>query len=279
MTSMKTRILTAVIAIPLILIVIFLISQTFWVATVILSLATALMTMEYLTASNLAKNPLITLPALLFSFTAPLFAHTKYLLIPLFAYIVLVFFIMIIKTEDVTYKEYAFAFSGTFLITFGMSCFSYLCTFFNHYSAFFFVLVLATPWMADAGAYFAGTFLGKHKLCPKISPKKTVEGFLGGVVFCILTAIVVGLIFQNLIYKNTEINYMALVAVGVLDSVISVIGDLSFSLIKRYYNIKDYGSIFPGHGGMLDRCDSVIFTAPLILCINQIIPIILVRIV
>lgn len=278
-SSMKSRLLTAVIAIPLIIFVIFLITQTFWVATVLLSLATALMTFEYLSANKLVKNPFITLPAILFSFTSPLFSHTQYYLIPIFAYIVLTFFILILKNEEVTFKEYAFSFSGTFLITFGMSCFSHMCTFYNHYSAFFFVLVLATPWMADAGAYFTGTFLGKHKLCPKISPKKTVEGFLGGVIFCILTAILVGVIFQNLIYQHTQVNYMALVVIGVLDSVISVIGDLSFSLIKRYYNIKDYGSIFPGHGGMLDRSDSVIFTAPLVLCIHQIIPVIMVSIV
>ncbi len=275
MSSMKTRILTAVIAIPLIILLIFLMTKSFWIATVLLALATALMTTEYLSAGKLASNPFISVPAVLFSFSLTLFAHTAYILIPIFAYFLFGFFLLIIKNQEINFKDFSYAFTGTIIISFGMACFSYLCTYFSNFTIFFFVLVLATPWMADAGAYFAGTFLGKHKLCPNISPKKTIEGFIGGIVFCIATAIIIGVIFENLIYSAVTINYTALIVVGILDSIISVIGDLSFSLIKRYNNIKDYGSIFPGHGGMLDRCDSVIFTAPLVLCIHQLIPLIM----
>ncbi len=128
--------------------------------------------------------------------------------------------------------------------------------------------------MADAGGFFIGATLGKHKLCPDISPKKTVEGVIGGVIFCVISAVLVGLLFQYLIMPDLEINFWALVLLGIIDAPISIIGDLSFSLIKRRYKIKDYGSIFPGHGGMLDRFDSIIFTAPVIVLLNQFIPII-----
>lgn len=119
---------------------------------------------------------------------------------------------------------------------------------------------------------FIGASFGKHKLCPKISPKKTVEGAIGGILFCDLTAIIIGLIFHFCVMPDANINFWALILLGVIDAPVSILGDLSFSLIKRNYGIKDYGSIFPGHGGMLDRFDSVIFTAPVLVAINQFIP-------
>ena len=101
---------------------------------------------------------------------------------------------------------------------------------------------------------------------------KTVEGAIGGVVFCIASALIIGFIFHNLILPDMKINFWALALLGAIDAPVSILGDLSFSLIKRSLNIKDYGSIFPGHGGMLDRFDSIIFTAPIIVIINQFLP-------
>lgn len=119
---------------------------------------------------------------------------------------------------------------------------------------------------------FIGASFGKHKLCPKISPKKTVEGAIGGILFCDITAVIIGLVFKFLVMPDANINFWALILLGVIDAPVSILGDLSFSLIKRNYGIKDYGSIFPGHGGMLDRFDSIIFTAPVLVAINQFIP-------
>ena len=139
--------------------------------------------------------------------------------------------------------------------------------------SFFFVLIFLLPWMADGGGYFIGSSFGKHHFCPNISPKKTIEGVLGGIVFCVASAMLMGLFFQFVIFRNgVMVNFVALGILALLDSVVSVLGDLSFSLIKRSLKIKDYGSIFPGHGGMLDRCDSIIFTAPLVIVLSQFIP-------
>ena len=126
--------------------------------------------------------------------------------------------------------------------------------------------------MADAGGFFIGASFGKHKLCPNVSPKKTVEGAVGGLIFCVLTAVVLGLLFAFVIAPEYKFNFVALIILGVVDAVVSIFGDLSFSLIKRSVGIKDYSSVFPGHGGMLDRFDSIIFTAPVMLAINQFLP-------
>ncbi|MBE6915104.1 MAG: phosphatidate cytidylyltransferase [Ruminococcaceae bacterium] len=115
-------------------------------------------------------------------------------------------------------------------------------------------------WMTDTGAYFVGFFLGKHKLAPRISPKKTVEGAVGGVLICVLSMAFYGVLCNK--YFGGAFDPMLFALIGLVLSLLSQMGDLSLSIIKREYNIKDYGVIFPGHGGILDRFDSVLFTAP-----------------
>lgn len=274
MTSMYTRILTAVIAIPLLIGVLLVGELNHWVVTVVVSLATAFMTCEFLTAQKSFDNLKISVPCIGVSLIMPLLAETDFWFVPFYLYILVIFAILIFCHKTVTFREMAFCFTGTIIITAGMSSINWLIGLTPYHVAFFVLMALGVPWMADAGGYFAGVFFGKHKLCPTISPKKTVEGFIGGIVFCIAGAALLGVLFNFVFYKDVKINYLSLLLYGVLDSFISVLGDLSFSLIKRSCHIKDYGSIFPGHGGMLDRCDSVIFSAPLLLIIQQLIPII-----
>ena len=116
--------------------------------------------------------------------------------------------------------------------------------------------------MTDTFAYFSGYFFGKHKLCPEISPKKTVEGSIGGSLWSVGIVLVYGLLVDK--QFGVEINYIKLGVLGVLIAIVSQIGDLTASVIKRKYGVKDYGTIFPGHGGVLDRLDSIIATAPLV---------------
>ena len=128
---------------------------------------------------------------------------------------------------------------------------------------YIFVLALLAPWVSDAFAYFGGRFFGKHKLIPSVSPKKTVEGSISGVVMCTIACFLFGLFMEDVMGKTYPV--WAFAVMGVLIAVASQVGDLIFSLIKRRYEIKDYGFIFPGHGGILDRFDSVIATAPFVL--------------
>lgn len=139
------------------------------------------------------------------------------------------------------------------------------------YDAVYFVaLILGFAWGGDTVAYLVGNAIGKNKLAPKVSPKKTIEGAIGGV----LGSMVIGLLF-TLLYtqvfgrllplgKIHGLYYVAIAVLGLLAGVLGIIGDLFASAIKRQCGIKDYGTIFPGHGGILDRFDSVMFVAPLV---------------
>lgn len=126
---------------------------------------------------------------------------------------------------------------------------------------FMVILTLCGAWLADSGAYFAGTFFGKTPLCPSISPKKTVEGVLGGILTNGLIFIIIGL-FYEFALDGSPINYVPLFLTGMICALIGLVGDLTASVIKRQCGIKDYGNIMPGHGGIMDRFDSVLLVAP-----------------
>ena len=127
------------------------------------------------------------------------------------------------------------------------------------------VYLIAAPFvmafMTDTGAYLIGCAFGKHKLCPIISPKKTVEGLFGGILGGIVGMIVYGLVLQH--FFGFTVNYLFAVIYGALGAGGATFGDLMFSVIKRQTGIKDYGKLLPGHGGILDRFDSVTIVAPL----------------
>lgn len=128
--------------------------------------------------------------------------------------------------------------------------------------AFLVLLPLVAAWGSDTCALFAGMAFGKHKLAPVVSPKKTVEGAIGGVIGA--TLIMLGIAFVLNQYPRMGISYIGVAIMGAAGAAIGQLGDLSFSVIKRQCKIKDYSHIFPGHGGVLDRFDSVIFVAPVI---------------
>ena len=121
---------------------------------------------------------------------------------------------------------------------------------------YYWYFIFIGAWVTDTFAYFTGMLFGKHKLIHNVSPKKTVEGAIGGAVFCVILFVVYGAIVNNL--TQYDINLLVIAFAGLLSAIVSMIGDLSMSVIKRTYGIKDYGKIFPGHGGVLDRFDSIL---------------------
>ena len=121
---------------------------------------------------------------------------------------------------------------------------------------YLFYLIFIGAWCADSFAYFVGVAIGKHKLIPKVSPKKTIEGSIGGIIFCSLSFVAMGVVADIFFDRNANLIFLAIG--GIFISMIAQIGDLIMSVIKRHYGIKDYGKIFPGHGGMLDRFDSIL---------------------
>jgi phosphatidate cytidylyltransferase len=194
-------------------------------------------------------------------------SFTSFWFLPFFVFIVAILCIMVFFYETVTLEDVSYAFFASILISVGIASITALTTAYSNYCAFFAVLTMATPWVADAGAYFVGVRFGKHKLCPKISPKKTVEGAVGGLVSGALSAVIIGLIF-NFIFGFTYVNYIALLIIGIVNTPLSMLGDLSFSIIKRNLGIKDYGNVIPGHGGFVDRFDSVVVTAPFVYVVS-----------
>ncbi|MBQ7066302.1 MAG: phosphatidate cytidylyltransferase [Lachnospiraceae bacterium] len=124
-------------------------------------------------------------------------------------------------------------------------------------------LIFISSWICDTCAYLVGSAIGKHKMAPVLSPKKSVEGAIGGVAGAVLVGVLYGYVMVH--FNLLELNNIWMIGVITgIGAVISQIGDLAASAIKRNFNIKDYGKLIPGHGGIMDRFDSVMFTAPMI---------------
>lgn len=127
------------------------------------------------------------------------------------------------------------------------------------------IWVFLIAWLTDSGAYFAGVFLGKHKLVPNISPKKTVEGSIGGIAAAVAACVAYYTVYTAFMGQEFVLSTALFCAVmGLIGSVLSQMGDLLASCIKRDFGVKDYGNILPGHGGLMDRFDSVVFIAPFV---------------
>lgn len=174
--------------------------------------------------------------------------------------------ILILLSLPVFIQKYSFMGAGATIIgiLYIPLCFGYLLLirFIPDKGVYLIWFVFIVSWLSDTSAYFVGRALGKTKLSPSVSRNKTVEGSIGGILGSILGSIAYGLILQSLSIINIPIWHLFII--GILGSVISQIGDLAASSIKRNVGIKDYGNIMPGHGGLLDRFDSILFAAPLI---------------
>ncbi len=276
---MKQRVITgavmAAVAIP-----VFLFSGTVVYAAV-LSLLCAVGVFELLRVFSLQKNPAILIPSEIFALAAPLGAYfalvsssfeaKRYLLLLALAaavYCLYLFSVAVFAGGTVPFSRI----SGVFMsVTYvaagftGMSVLRYLPD--GEYS---FLLAFLGACVCDVFAYFTGYLFGKHKLTPNISPKKTVEGSIGGMVFTVLAFVLYGFLLKT--FADRTPNYLLLALSGLVLSVVSQIGDLSASLIKREYGIKDYGKLFPGHGGVMDRFDSTVAVALTMMLISVMAP-------
>lgn len=126
------------------------------------------------------------------------------------------------------------------------------------------IFIFVCSWGNDTCAYLVGICIGKHKMSPNLSPKKSVEGAVGGVLGTTLLGFVFGIVFQYYLAPNTSYCALIFSIIGFIGAFPAIIGDLAASAIKRNHNIKDYSNLIPGHGGILDRFDSIIFTAPMV---------------
>lgn len=250
---------------------IFILPMFIWNDTIILNITIAVFSgissYEVFKITKI-KSPLILILNIAVSAIVPLLYSIleEYVLIIYIAYIIILFIYFIINNSKITFITISQVFFLEFYVT---VFFSSILSVRNLEKGglYLFFLIFISAWITDIFAYFTGFLIGKHKLCPIISPKKTIEGSVGGIIFTVIAYIIYGLILVK--YFDVNVNYFTLMVLAFLSSAVSQIGDLSASLIKRYYNVKDYGKILPGHGGIMDRFDSVLFVAPLIYCYSS----------
>ncbi|MDF2632010.1 MAG: phosphatidate cytidylyltransferase [Caproiciproducens sp.] len=247
-----------------------------------IALISVLAVYEIITALGLAKNYVLLVSSLLLSAIIPMIqlASSQQVTIlqqtAYFAYTVITFSSLIFYHKSITFREVGVIYSMSLLIPTALGTLISLRALGGRHGMFYVIIAIFSAWIADTGAFFAGSLWGKHKLCPDISPKKTIEGVIGGFVLNITAMLIFGYIFHVIFYEySVNISYFSLFVIGFFGTVMSVLGDLSFSLIKRSCHIKDFGEIIPGHGGILDRFDSVIFEAPFVYLLVQIMPIVI----
>ena len=244
---------------------------------IVLAAFCCIATIELNNATKLQNKPVMVL-SVIASITVPFYYEysdllsglpfnfqAKYLIC---LYILALFIFMLFEYEKTKFSHIATVIVSSLAVPFAISRFMYFrdideifpnAGYTEAHGIFLILLAAFGAWMTDVFAFFAGSFLGKHKLCPKISPKKTVEGAIGGVLGCVLASLILYAVFVNLVFKAERADYIAVALLSAFLSVISMCGDLTASVIKRNFEIKDFGKLIPGHGGVLDRFDSIIF--------------------
>ena len=259
---MLTRIITAVISLALFIPVLF------FSHTVILSIAMALLSViaayEMLGCLGILHKYSISVPSLLICAAVPFlirYVGMGFMLFFIVCFMLYLFFLTVLTQGGIRTEEASLAFMS---ITYIVTTFTSIVLLRDIKNGqYLYLLVFIGGWTTDTFAYFTGMLFGRNKLIPKISPKKTVEGAIGGIIFCILAFNVYGIIVSNI--SHTRPDYLVLSIAGAVVSLIAQFGDLLCSAIKRNFDKKDFGTLFPGHGGVLDRFDSVMAIAPMLL--------------
>lgn len=188
-------------------------------------------------------------------------------------YGIVIFTISMFRHNDIKPNNVAYAFTATVTLTFSFWSLAAIFSNADGHGLFYLLIVVIAAWGCDTGAYFCGYFFGKHKMAPEISPKKTIEGAIGGILFDVLIMLVACLVFNKI--TDYSANILVILLITPLLAFAGMMGDLVFSYIKRDCGIKDYGKIMPGHGGILDRFDSIIIVAPFMYIAVEHLPLVL----
>jgi phosphatidate cytidylyltransferase len=276
---MKNRTISSIVIIAIALaLVIF---SSYIVFPIGLSVLALFAVFEVIRVIGVNKKLVITIPAYLMAIAFPILSYFTdkatllYLLLALaaamFVYLFWLLAISIFSKGKIGFPCVSEVFVSVLYVVVSVSSLSLLRYLDRGIGVFFVVLVFVIAWVCDTSAFAVGVLLGKHKLIPEISPKKTVEGAIGGIVFTFIACLVYGF-GLDLILQDISVKYLVIGLCGALLPVVSQLGDLIASLIKREHGVKDYGTILPGHGGLMDRFDSVMSVSPILLIICLIFP-------
>lgn len=274
---MKVRIITGVIsALIVIMLLVFTGLGYQGVMSIPMGAIAAIAAYEMMRVSK-CKNKVLTVVSMIVAAIGPAyvdFGLQKYIPIPLstvlIIYVVLLLIIMLKFYEKTKFEHVALALFGSVAIPGALGtffkvrdlCVVYPELFQRSHCVFLILSAMYCAWMSDTWAYFVGSKFGKHKLAPKISPKKSVEGAIGGVFGTTLFCVVTYFICDYTCFRNDTLNVWMVLLGAIILAVLGMCGDLSASVIKRNFGEKDFGNLFPGHGGVLDRIDSFLVTMP-----------------
>ena len=267
---MKTRVLAAAALLPLLLVVVLVLPK--FCTAILFGLMAAIGAYELLKCTGLVKNIRMIGYAMLMSFfvsvAGGLGVQYAYMLLAVLVFSCLVLGELLLSHAKQSFSSAAITFVAGILIPFLFSGVVRLHS--GQHGRYLILLPFVIAFLSDTGAYFAGRAFGRHKLAPVISPNKTVEGVVGGVVGAIVGVALYCLILEKCFHF--EVHYLYVPIYGIFGSLGAVFGDLCFSAIKRQTGIKDYGNLIPGHGGILDRFDSMTIVAPLTEVLMLLIP-------
>ena len=233
-----------------------------WVLPIVLSVVSVLAVHEALVTTKFITRKRIIICAEVFSALVPIWVYRDESesigLALVFTFIFGLFLIALHDHKNISFEKISVVFFSSAFIPFFLSS---IIRIYNMESGRYIVVIpFLAAFITDLFAYLTGMAFGRHKLAPDISPKKTIEGLIGGLLGTMIISALYGILLVNVF--NFTVNIFLLVLFGLLGGVISTFGDLFFSFIKREVGLKDFGNILPGHGGILDRFDSLLFAAP-----------------
>ena len=277
---MKQRLITAAVAIAL-MIPVLVFSDTI-LLNIVIALLSAAAVCEVLKAADCVRPVSMLVLCAAAALAIPFLSYDKKgIMLPIagFVFTFAIMTILLVRFDTLSVQKVGFAFFITIMVPITMSVIVY---FRNKYGpdglgVFYILLLLVGAFMTDTGAYLGGRLFGKRKLAPKISPNKTVEGAICGVVVCLASMPLYCLIYSLISAANgapVAVDYLRVIVLALLTAPMAIAGDLSASIIKRQCGVKDFGNILPGHGGIMDRFDSVLFVAPTILIYSHFLPLI-----
>lgn len=238
--------------------------------TILMMLICMFATFEFLVPTKAVQNKRMICTGIIISAVLPFLTYLAPSVAPIVIFIAVLYgFIEILNSHktNIQFKEVLMFLFASLIIPYFLS--TMLQIFLSENGNYYVLIPMISAWSSDTLALFTGVLFGKHKLAPNISPKKTIEGSIGGILGGIIGMVIFTYVVRT--YFAFDFSYILAILIGIMGSILGQIGDLSFSTIKRTYKIKDYGYIIPGHGGILDRFDSVIFVAPLVAMILEIV--------
>ena len=272
---MKTRVITAAVAIPVLLLILLVADKI--VAALVWGAILSVSAYELLFTTGLVREPRLVVYSCVAAFAMTMWSYFD--AVHAYGVLIVILFMSVLFSEmmmahvKITFDKVCMCIVAGLLVPFLLSSLIRILTL--KIGRYVVLIPFVVAFGSDAGAYFAGYFFGKHKMAPVLSQHKTIEGAIGGVIAAVVLMLLYGALMDLPVSGlNFRVNYLYAGIYGLFGSLVGIFGDLCFSVIKRQTGIKDYGKILPGHGGVLDRFDSMMMVGPLMEVLLLLIPVI-----